>query len=49
MLRNIMAMFVLFGVIAGCNTFQGAGKDIEKKVGRKFRARQKKAKMTANV
>ncbi|MFC3110509.1 entericidin A/B family lipoprotein [Undibacterium arcticum] len=38
-----MAMFVLFGVIAGCNTFQGAGKDIEKG-GEKVQGAAEKAK-----
>jgi entericidin B len=30
MLRTVIAMFVLAGFLAGCNTMEGAGKDIQR-------------------
>ena len=30
MFRNLMAILLLAGFVTGCNTIQGAGKDLEK-------------------
>lgn len=43
MLKKLMAMLVAAGFLAGCNTIEGAGKDIERG-GEKLQGAAEKAK-----